>query len=343
MVLSALFGFISGILGGLLIANIYAPIYGIKEEFNRPPPARGGAQRDAERASRAQSSLVTFYVNRGRPPVAEDRVGYGTLLTADGWIVTTSRVMRNGALKTVAVTADRTPHVIERMASDIATDAVFVRISGERFTALGGGSSRELPRDAYLFSVDSAGRFYRPNFLGVNYPEGVEAEVQSSEKLRKFLFVGKMDGLTLPGGSILNSSGDIVGIILDPAKGQAIPFEYLVAPFRELLRSGKPARVYLGVNFIDLGATSVKRKEGERGALLVGTSKVKAVLPGSPAENAGFIPGDIILKVDEDELSSRVGLSESIAGYEPREVLRINLRHADGVEETKEVTLGARP
>ncbi len=342
--LSALFGFVSGILGGLIIANAYAPVYGLREETARPPVERGGPQRESDKIEKAESALVTFYALRGRPlPAYEDRLGYGTMLTSDGWAVSTSKVIRLGASKIGAITGDRAVHEVELIVADKATDAVFVKIKGDRFTALGGGAGRNTASGASLLAVDTGRRVYRPQFLGLGYIGGSSGDLQSSEKLAKAVFVSNLTGMDLPGGALLDASIDIVGVVANPAKGEVIPFEYLAPAFRELLKQGKAMRPFLGVNYIDLGASPVKRPEGERGALITGLGGLRGVAKGSPAAVAGLLDGDILLKVDDDELTSKINLSERIAEYPPGAAIRLHLRHKDGREEIKEIVLGARP
>ncbi|MBI2099204.1 serine protease [Candidatus Uhrbacteria bacterium] len=342
--LSSVFGLISGILGGLIIAGVYAPVYGIKESFLRPPVDRGGLEKENDKIERANLGLVTFYVNRGKaPPTYDDQLGYGAMLTSDGWAVTTSKVARLGTAKILAVTGDRAPHQVESIIYDTATDAAFLRIKGERFAAVGGGSSRELSPGAELLAVDYLKNVYRPKFLGINYINGEANEIQSSEKTKKSVFVSGTKDINLPGGPLFDEKSNLVGVLTDPLRGTAIPFEYLSPAFRELLRQGKIARPFLGVNYIDLGATLSKREDGERGALIASSGGRRGAVRGGPAQLAGLEDGDVILKIDDDELTAKISLSERIAEYPVGASARFAIRRKDGREETKEITLKARP
>lgn len=344
VVLAALFGFISGILGGLIVASMYAPIYGLKDQIYGQTVARTGMLKEAERAGKMHSALISFYINRQNgTPSSEDRLGYGTALTTDGWVVTTSKVMRNGALRTMAVAGDRRVYTIEKIVQDSFTNIVFVHLKGERMQALGTSSAGDLPPDSVLSTADANRKIYKMKTLGLAYVSGEEDNVQSSEKLNKSLFVSSVDTGLSPGGPLINNNGEIVGIIDDAESGKVIPFEYIDPAFRELLKSGKAARPYLGVNYFDLGSYLYLRKDTFRGAEIAPSAKARGVLRNSPAANAGIVEGDIILKVDDVELGYNASLSEIVSQYQIGSSASFVIRHASGKEETKEIIFSEKP
>ena len=344
VVLSALFGFISGILGGLIIASIYAPIYGIKDQIYGQAVARTGILKEAERAGKMHSALVSFYVNRQNGvPVSEDRLGYGTTLTTDGWIVTTQKVLRNGAYRTLAVAGDRRIYTIEKIVSDPFTNVVFVRLKAERMPVLGTASAGDLPADSVLGTADANRKVYKIKTLGIAYANGEEDNVQSSEKLNKFLFVSSVGAELSSGGPLINNNGEIVGIVDDAEQGRAIPFEYVDSVFRELLKSGKATRPYLGVNYLDLGSHLYLRKDVSRGAEITPSAKARGVLRSSPAANIGIVEGDIILKIDDVEIGYNASLSEVVSQYQIGSAVSFVIRHGDGKEETKGVVFAEKP
>jgi S1-C subfamily serine protease len=73
--------------------------------------------------------------------------------------------------------------------------------------------------------------------------------------------------------------------------------------------------------------------DDEEGALLA------EIVPGSPAEEAGLEPGDVVVGVDGEEVSGAEELVNTIAGHEPGD--RVTLELADGT--SVEVELGERP
>lgn len=68
---------------------------------------------------------------------------------------------------------------------------------------------------------------------------------------------------------------------------------------------------------------------------------VKIISEGSPADLGGLKKHDIILKVDESEISNQASLAQCIQSYKADETIKINLL-SSGKERTISVTLGNR-
>ncbi len=73
--------------------------------------------------------------------------------------------------------------------------------------------------------------------------------------------------------------------------------------------------------------------DGDEGALLA------KVVPGSPAEEAGLEPGDVVVGIDGEAVAGAEDLVNAVAGHEPGD--RVTLELADG--SSVEVELGERP
>ena len=75
-----------------------------------------------------------------------------------------------------------------------------------------------------------------------------------------------------------------------------------------------------------------------------GRPMIIRVLEGSPAEEAGLEPGDLILSIDGDEIDAERSLSEWISQYEPGDQIEIDVRNV-GEEEIRNiiVELGEHP
>lgn len=71
---------------------------------------------------------------------------------------------------------------------------------------------------------------------------------------------------------------------------------------------------------------------------------VLEVVDGSPAAEAGLIPGDRLLQVDGTELGASSSLADLVAAHAPGDELQLTLRHSGSSEDvTLAVTLGENP
>lgn len=99
------------------------------------------------------------------------------------------------------------------------------------------------------------------------------------------------------GGAIVNARGEVLGIATSGPRRAVvtIPASTVTRVVDQLLQRGRVARGYLGVGVQPVGFPEGARQSlgiGERGLLIV------TVAPGSSAEQAGILLGDIIVSVD---------------------------------------------
>ena len=98
------------------------------------------------------------------------------------------------------------------------------------------------------------------------------------------------------GGGLFDASGRLTGIATAAAirgYGVAIPASIAWASADHVLTAGTPRRGFVGVAVQPVDLPASQRPDGRERALLV-----VAVTPGSPADAAGLIVGDILLDFD---------------------------------------------
>ena len=74
--------------------------------------------------------------------------------------------------------------------------------------------------------------------------------------------------------------------------------------------------------------------------------KLSGVTGGSPAEKAGLVAGDTIVKFGDKELRNLYDYTYALQGRKPGEKVNLVVKRVENgqpVEKTLEVTLGSRP
>ncbi|KAH7681172.1 Peptidase Do protein [Dioscorea alata] len=105
------------------------------------------------------------------------------------------------------------------------------------------------------------------------------------------------------GGPLVNLDGEVIGInIMKVANADglsfAVPIDSAAKIMEQFKKNGRVVRPWLGVKLLDLtekNITHLKEKDGSFPDVRNGVLVV-VVTPGSPADQAGFSPGDIIIE-----------------------------------------------
>ncbi len=148
------------------------------------------------------------------------------------------------------------------------------------------------------------------------------------------------------GGPLLNIQGEVIGIntlIYSQSGGNvgigfAIPINIAKSTAYKIIDKGKVEHGYLGIYYRELTNDDINTlglKQIEKGMLIT------EVVKGSPAEKFGLKSGDVIIKLDNKELSNTNDLAIIIGNLEPGVKVNFTLLRDNKTIE-KEVTIGTR-
>ena len=138
------------------------------------------------------------------------------------------------------------------------------------------------------------------------------------------------------GGAFVNTAGELLGITTAAeirGLGVVIPAAIAARTLESLIQHGRAKRRYLGVagQGVQLPASQRPATGQSSGVLVV------RVMEGSPAERAGLLVGDVLIALDEQELTSPDHLLEALAsGSGATTTLRV-LRGASATEVIVEI------
>ena len=139
------------------------------------------------------------------------------------------------------------------------------------------------------------------------------------------------------GGALVNLAGEVIGINeIQLGLGGAIPSSLVRQVAETLLRDGLVTRAWLGLDIQE----RLKSSPEKTGALVAG------VIPGGPADTAGFQPGDLLLSLDGQPVDIQFDVQipefkRHEAALSPGKPVKAVVRRA-GKEITLEVTPAIR-
>jgi S1-C subfamily serine protease len=279
----------------------------------------------------AYSRAVMGVVDRIGPSVVSLRVktagarrsamgqGSGLIVTPDGYVLTNSHVVHRAHEVTVELIDARSVQA-RVVGDDPLTDIAVVRVHAEALA--------HVPLDP--------GPAPRPGQLAVaiGNPLGFDATVSAGvisavDRALPGPSGRILDGMiqhTAPlnpgnsGGPLVASSGRILGINSamighSQAIGFAIPVETAAWVVSQVLSNGRVRRAFLGVSV-------QTRPLPARLAAQLGTDdktcvELLQVTPSSPASEAGFKDGDLLLRLDGKALPNALTLQRALRGLKP--------------------------
>ena len=270
--------------------------------------------RDRE-ALDAYSSAVTHVVQQVLPSVASLRVrsrlgdgaGSASVLTSDGFLLTSAHVVEGGSTVTAAFSngSEVTADVVGR---DAFSDLAVLRARGEVPSPVTLGDAAKLQVGQLVVAVGN------PLGLAGSVTAGIISALGRSLPTRQGRVVDEViqtDAALNPGNSggvLADSRGRMIGVntaVAGVGVGLAVPInETTQRIISALMTSGRVRRAWLGIagSQAPLPPALVK-KLGRRDGL-----RVAQVIAGSPADAAGLRTGDILVAVAGTSLRSSTEL-----------------------------------
>ena len=269
--------------------------------------------------------------------------GSGVILTEDGYIATCAHVV-DGA-KSVKVTLnDDTSYDAAIVGTDKKNDIAIIKIDAKDLTPAVVGDSETLTVGSEVIAIGNPlGELRGTATAGI-----ISATNRTIEVEGQAMTLIQTDAAISPGnsgGGLFDATGKLIGIVNAKVSdsraeglGFAIPVNSVLDEISDLLNYGYvTGRAYLGVSTQDVTLRSRSGmwyySEGTRCVM------VEKVVAGSAAEQAGLKAGDLILKLDDVQISTGDGLSAAIGNYKPGDTATLTIQR-DGREMTIEVTFG---
>jgi len=278
---------------------------------------------------------------RLRPPRQrlERSLGSGVIVSHDGYILTNHHVVAGAGAIQVVLWDGRVTHA-KVVGSDQDTDLAVLKLDGENLPALA------LDQDAPLRVGDVVLAIGNPFGLGQAVSQGIVSALGRSQlhiaTFEDFIQTDAAINRGNSGGALVDTQGRLVGIntavftqrVPDATGiGFAIPLATARNVLQQIVREGGVIRGWLGMEYMQgFSPLGIDR----RGVVIVG------VHPGSPAEDAGLRPGDVLITMDGEALADPISLGQREAAMAPGSRVSLQGERA-GVPFNLDITLARRP
>ncbi len=288
--------------------------------------------------------MDNFGPNSGMPQTRKEKsLGSGFIISPDGYLVTNNHVVENATEITVNLQGksnklSSTKAVI--VGADAETDLALLKIETDSpLPYLEFGDSNKLEVGEWVIAIGN------PFGLDHSVTKGIISAKGRNIQAGPFDSFLQTDASINPGnsgGPLIDMQGKVIGInTAIIASGQGIGFAIPSDMARDIIEQLKQhktvKRGWLGVQIqaVDDATAAAMGLNEARGAL------VSEVFANEPAEKAGIKPGDIIIKVDGQDITDNTDLLHKVAKLSPDKTVPI-IVWREGKEKELQLTLGTR-
>lgn len=247
-------------------------------------------------------------------------VGSGVIVHEDGYILTNSHVVADGEAKEITVKfEDGEQTEGEVLWNDPFLDLAVVKVARSKLpvAVLGNSDSLVVGELAVAIGNPLGLEFERTVTSGVISGLNRAVRVDASNVIEDLIQTDASINPGNSGGPLLNRNGEVIGINTAKMKtaeglGFAIPINLTKPIIEEIIQTGTHQTVMLGITGVSLEEYEARLGidlEPEAGVVVI------EVQPGSTAQEAGILPGDVITRIDEREISNMGQLRRALYKY----------------------------
>jgi serine protease Do len=275
----------------------------------------------------------------------QQSLGSGVIVTKDGYILTNNHVVDQGEEIKVVLPGTGKEYAARVIGKDPQTDVAVLKIDATDLPAITIADSDLLQVGDVVLAIGN------PFDVGQTVTMGIVGATRRGD-FRMFLYEDFIQtdasiNQGNSGGALIDADGRLVGIntfILSPTGGNlgigfAIPVNMARNVMTLLVSEGRVARGYIGVQLEERVTPELAREfnlDEPRGAI------VTEVVEGTPGQEAGLRPGDVIVQFNGKRVEDRRHLQLMVSQTPPETEVQLSIIR-DGRERTIPLTLGEFP
>ena len=258
---------------------------------------------------------------RDMPQQKRESISYGSgFILKNNYIMTNFHVV-DDATEVVISLADRREFKAEVIGVDPLSDLAVLEIKGNNLPNVVVGDSDKLKVGDWVVAIGSPFSFDFSVTAGIVSAKGRSIQNNNIGNYVPFLQTDVAINPGNSGGPLFNLDGEVVGInsqIYSRSGGYqglafAIPINVAIDVADQIINTGEVSRGYLGVRMseVDSDLADALGMKKPYGAL------INDIEEGESADNAGLLPGDVIIEFDEKEIKFSSDLPHVVGQIKP--------------------------
>lgn len=259
-----------------------------------------------------------------------DGVGSGIIVDSSGYILTNSHVIGDGNAKKITVLFENGDKKSAKVLwYDSVLDLAMIKVEANNLPVakLGDSDKLEVGEIAIAIGNPLGLEFQRTVTSGIISGLHRSISVDQNNTIEDLIQTDASINPGNSGGPLLNSKGEVVGINTAKIKsaeglGFSIPVNTAKPIIEEVIKKGTYETVYIGIKGIDVG--TYERQLGvdlkaDKGVVVI------EVVPNSPASRVNLRSGDVITKIDNQNIENMNQLKKTLYNYKKGDKAKLSI------------------
>ena len=277
--------------------------------------------------------------------------GTGMVLTSSGEVLTNNHVIRGATTVKIVIPGSGRSYTAKVVGYDVTDDVAVLQATGaSNLKTIALGTSAGVKVGQAVKAIGNAGGTgslvtSKGTITGLARTITVDDDSGGTSVLRNLI---ETNADLVPGdsgGPLLNATGKVIGMdsaasvtgafrSLSSSDGYAIPISRALTLAKAIAGGKASATIHIGATaFLGIATASTDQS----GVM------IENVVPGSAADNAGLVTGDLVTAVDGQSIASPKALAAVILAHKPGTQITIAYVDQTGMTQTAQVTLASGP
>lgn len=261
--------------------------------------------------------------------------GSGVIFTKDGYIVTNNHVVEDATR--IEVVHGKKTYDAMLVGTDPSTDIAVLKIDEENLPQIPIGSSRNLEVGEWVLAVGNPFNLTSTVTAGIVSAKGRNINILKSKfPIESFIQTDAAINPGNSGGALVNKKGELVGINTAIVSrtgsyagyGFAVPIDIVSKVVRDIIKYGEVQKAFFGGEVADLNGEIIERLDLDDDTNLEGVILTYIQDEGAAAK-AGLKEGDIILKINGDQVNSKSTFDEILSYYSPGDQITVTFKRSE--------------
>jgi len=295
--------------------------------------------KNVSRRTVSNPMMEFFYGYGGQQQQEQVGTGSGVIISEDGYIVTNNHVVKDASEIEITLN-NKKSYTAKLIGTDSKMDIALLKINADEklpYTAFANSDSVKIGE--WVLAVGNPYNLTSTVTAGI---VSAKARNLDTNGIQSFIQTDAAVNPGNSGGALVNTRGELIGIntMISSMTGSYVGYSFAVPSniarkiIEDIMEFGNVQRGILGVEGGELNSNASK----ELGVTQTQGFYISKVSKNSGAEKAGLAKGDIIVKLDEQNIATYADLSGYINTKRPNDVVNVTYLK-DGKSKTVPVTL----